>query len=102
MGGFRVSISLVQIFLKPGAMNLEFFSIPRNFWKKKSKMPVAMYSIPRSTRGGPQKTLGNGPGAYSPMKSAKSKPPSYKIGSEPKGKWAQNENPGPGNYYGPV
>lgn len=65
-------------------------------------MPVAMYSIPRSTRGGPQKTLGNGPGAYSPNKSAKSKPPSYKIGSEPKGKWAQNENPGPGNYYGPV
>ena len=65
-------------------------------------MPVAIYSIPRSTRGGPPKTLGGGPGAYDAVKPYKHNPQNAKIGTEPRGKTDIKDVPGPGNYYAPV
>lgn len=65
-------------------------------------MPVAIYSIPRAQRSGPPKTIGSGPGAYDPIKAPKHAMVNTKIGSEPRGKVAVQDVPGPGNYYAPV
>lgn len=61
-------------------------------------MPVA-WSMPRGQRNDVQNTkILVGPGQYNPVKNQEHTSPTWKIGSEIRGKSANEHNPGPGNY----